>query len=79
MRIPFHGQTIITRFLYNDSTRVKRQTSEDLRTAKMLSATFEPTPSETDFDSVVATTRLRQVTWTSEETIHESTLRCVLI
>jgi hypothetical protein len=46
--------------------------SEDLYTAKIMAAGFEPTSRETDFDSVVVTTRLRPVRWSSEETIHES-------
>jgi hypothetical protein len=36
-----------------------KQTSEDLCTAKMLSAGFEPTTRETDFDSVLATPWLK--------------------
>jgi hypothetical protein len=38
-----------------------------------------PNPRETDFNSVVVTTRLRPTGWTSEETIHEGMSRCVLI
>jgi hypothetical protein len=49
-----------------------RWTSEDLYTAKIISAGFKPTSRETDFDSVVVTTQLRPVRWSSEETIHES-------
>jgi hypothetical protein len=41
-------------------------------TTKMLHAvSFEPTPRETDLDSVAAATRPRTVRWTCEETIHE--------
>jgi hypothetical protein len=42
----------------------------DLYTAKTLSEGFEPTPRETDFDSVVITTCLTPVRWTSWKTIH---------
>ncbi|KAG1859301.1 hypothetical protein F4604DRAFT_1684763 [Suillus subluteus] len=58
----------------NDSALL-RWTSEDLSTTKMLSAGFEPTPMETDFDSVVVTTHLRPVRRTSEETFKESMSR----
>jgi hypothetical protein len=46
---------------------------------KMLSAGFEPTPRETDFDSVVGATSLRPVIDGPEETIHESISKRVLI
>jgi hypothetical protein len=52
---------------------------QDLYTAKILSAGFEPTPGETDFDSVAVTTWLRPVKQSSEETIHDWPSRCVSI
>jgi hypothetical protein len=52
---------------------------QDLYTAKILSAGFEPTPRETDFDSVAVTTWLRPVRQGCEETIHDWPSRCVSI
>jgi len=49
------------------------------QTVKILAAGFEPTPRETDFESVVVTTWLRPVRWTFENIIHEWMARCVPI